>query len=106
MGRQNHIANAEGGSQCFRKGVDVNYLFRPINALQGWDGLAKKTEFAVVVIFDDVTTAFLTGPMQKLVAAAYRCSDACGELMGGGDVQDICTTAFQNFSLNALLIHG
>lgn len=64
MWRQHHIADAEGGRERLGEGVDIDDLFFMVDALQWRNGLAEQAEFAVVIILDDVATAFFACPAQ------------------------------------------
>ena len=103
---QQHVADTEGWCQCFGKGVDIDNLFFGINALQWRNRLAEQAEFAVVIIFDDITTAFFCCPAQQFVAAADGHDYTCRELVRRADVQNIGTAVFQNVGADALCVHG
>ena len=51
---EHHIAYTDCWGKGLREGVDVDDLFEHVNALQWGDRLAQKTEFAVVIVLDDV----------------------------------------------------
>ena len=106
MRRQQHIADTEGRRERFGERIDINDLLVSVDALQRGNRAAIKTEFAVVIIFDDVAAAFFFGPTQKLVATADRHDDACGELVRRTDVQNVGTAAFEHVGANAMLVHG
>ena len=103
---QQHVADTEGWCQCFGKGVDIDNLFLGINALQWRNRLAEQAEFAVVIIFDDITTAFFCCPAQQFVATADGHNNAGRELVRRADVQNIGTAVFQNVGADALCVHG
>ena len=54
MFRQYHIADTDGGGQCFCKSIDINHFLKNIDALKGWDWLASQTKLAVIIIFDNI----------------------------------------------------
>ena len=102
---QQHVADTEGWCQRFGEGVDIDNLFFGINALQWRNRLAEQAEFAVVIIFDDITAAFFCCPAQQFVAPADGHDDTCRELMRRADVQNIGTAVFQNIGADTLGIH-
>ena len=54
MFRQHHIADTDGGGQCFCKGIDIDHLLKNIDTLKGWDRLASQTKLAVIIILDNI----------------------------------------------------
>ena len=54
MFRQYHIADTDGGGQCFCKSIDIDHFFKNIDALKGWDRLASQTKLAVIIILDNI----------------------------------------------------
>ena len=105
MDWQHHIADTEGRCQRFGEGVDIDYLLRAVDALQRRYRPTVETEFAVVIILDDVAAAFFFSPAQQFIAAADGHDDACGELMRGTDVQDVGAAVFEYVGADALLVH-
>ena len=105
MNWQHHIADTEGRCQRFGEGVDIDNLLGAIDALQRRYRPAVETEFAVVIILDDVAAAFFFGPAQQLIATADGHDDACGELVRGTDVQDVGAAVFEHVGADALLVH-
>lgn len=76
-----------------------------INTLEGGDGLSAQTEFAVVVIFDDVVVFIFGSPAEKFIASADRHDDSGRIVMGRGDMDDICLFFFQFGDFYTVAVH-
>lgn len=80
---QHHIANAERGRQAFGERIHVDHaLAALIQALQRRNWPARKTEFAVIVVLDNITLAGRIRPLQQLHPAGDRHGDSERKMMG------------------------
>ena len=52
--RQHQIADADGRGQAFGKGIQIDNLFRLVNALQRRNRLTQQAELAVIIIFQNI----------------------------------------------------
>ena len=75
--RKNHVADPDGRGEALGESVDVDHLAGGIDTLHGGNRPARQTEFAVVIIFDDVSLFGFRGPRQKFVSPLNRCDDPC-----------------------------
>ena len=106
MAGQHQVADPEGRRQALGEGVDVDDLLHHVDALQGGDGPAGQAELTVVVVLDDVPVLPLGGPAEQFIPAAHRHDDARGEVVGGGDVEDLRPALLQLFGDDPPLVHG
>ena len=106
MFRQHHIADTDGGGQCFCKGIDIDDFFKDIDALQGGNRLTGEAELAVVIILDNIAGRRFGSPSKKFIASSDRHGDACRELVGRGNMDDVNIFCFQFGNPDAAVIHG
>ena len=106
MHRKNHVADSNGWRQGLGKGIHIDHPFAGIDAEQRGQRFSVGPEFAVVVVFDDVSPRFFIGPGQHLVSPAGRHGDTTGKMMIRTDMDDIRSRLVQLRYPNAMLIHG
>src|SRR5579872_233515 len=68
IGRNDEVTETQRGKDHFAEGADVNHAGVGVESLQGSDGKALVTIFAVVVVFDD-PCAGTVRPLDELQAA-------------------------------------
>ena len=103
--RQHHVADAQRWYQAFGEGVHVDDTALRILCVQRQDEASGITEFAVVIILDDVALADAVNPFKKLQPACYGHDDAGGEVVGGGKMHDVGTAFLQLVNHQAVVIN-
>ena len=74
--------------------------------VQRQDKATGVTEFAIVIIFDDVALADAVNPFKQLQPARYGHNNAGGEVVGGGKMYYIGTAFLQLVNHQAVVING
>ena len=74
--------------------------------VQRQDKATGVTEFAVVIIFNDIALADAVNPFEQLQPACYGHDNAGGEVVGGGKVHYVGTAFLQLVNHQAVVING
>ena len=84
--RQHYVADTQRGHKAFGEGVHIDDTALRILRVQRQDKATGVTEFAVVIIFNDIALADAVNPFEQLQPACYGHDNAGGEVVGGGKV--------------------
>lgn len=77
-GRQDHVADADGGGDGLGEGVQVDDPLGLVDGEQRGDGTAHEAELAVVVILQYPASLLLLRPVQQLLPPSDGHDDAVG----------------------------
>ena len=105
IGRQNHVADADGRCQRLGKRIHIDHLFTGVNAEQRRNRFSVRTKFAVVVVLNDDSPLLFIRPCEHFVSSARRHGNTGGKMMGRTDVRNLCTRLPQSVNRNAVFIH-
>ena len=78
---QHHITDAHGGGNGFGEGSHINNAVAGVHSLQRRNGASLMLEFAVIIVFNQITLRLFRRPVQQLGAPPHRHDGAGWELV-------------------------
>ena len=103
---QHHVSDPQRGGQGPGEGVHIDDPVCPVDAAQGGDGAAGEAELAVIVILDEIAPGGLPGPAQQALPPGDGHHRSGGELVVGGQVEDVRPALLRPGRVHPLAVYG